>query len=53
MLCLYVLEYFIHDFLFWFHNETQVGTIEGLGKPVILVKNASNNSSEDHFVMTI
>ena len=50
MLCLYVLEYFFHDFLFWFNSETQVGAIEGLGKPVILVKKVSNNSSEDHFV---
>ena len=35
LLCLYVLKYFFHDFLFRFHDETQVETIESLGKPVI------------------
>ena len=38
MLCLYVLKYFFHDFLFWFHNETKIGSIERLGEPVIRVK---------------
>jgi len=38
MFCLYVLEYFFHDFLFWLHNETQIGTIECLREPVIRLK---------------
>lgn len=38
MFCLYVLEYFFHDFLFGFHNETQIGSIERLGEPVIRLK---------------
>lgn len=38
MFCLYVLEYFFHDFLFWFHNETKIGSIERLGEPVIREK---------------
>lgn len=41
MFCLYVLEYFFHDFLFWFHNETKIGSIERLGEPVIRVKYVS------------
>ena len=41
VLCLYVLEYFFHDFLFWFHNETKIGSIERLGEPVRRVKYVS------------
>ena len=52
MFCLDVLEYFIHDLLFRFHNETQVGAIKGLGKPVIILQDVSITFSWFHNLMT-